>query len=388
MYADSGLAGSVTFVTCFVRSVGSWGECSAVCGGGMSFRKVRRAAIPLLNAAYRAGLYNFASSFLAGCGVIFSMHRFAAPGQPTLHPGHVLHTDLLDQVLDSVRRLDWQTISMDEAYELISSGAYTRRSGSRSARFVCFTIDDGYADNLTLALPVFRKHNVPLCVFVTTGFVARSVFFWTAPNEELLFRCEEIDIPALGESAPVVLAAKTLEQKRIAYHRLDALCHQRGESFFPVVHEMYERHGIDLRATFDRLALTRSQLNQLASDPLVTIGCHTLSHPRLSRLSENNAYNEIAEARRMLEGWLGKEVRHLAYPFGRSDACGTREFAMAERAGFKTAVTTRPGNIFPGHKDHLHCLPRRTIPVNEFKLRNSLFGVETLLTGEPRFQTS
>ena len=52
-------------------------------------------------------------------------------------------------------------MSMDDAYELISSGAYTRKLGSRSARFACFTIDDGYADNLTLALRYFAGTMYP-----------------------------------------------------------------------------------------------------------------------------------------------------------------------------------------------------------------------------------
>ena len=36
-------------------------------------------------------------------------------------------------------------------------------------RFASFTTDDGYADNLTVALPLFRKYRAPLCVYIPTG---------------------------------------------------------------------------------------------------------------------------------------------------------------------------------------------------------------------------
>jgi len=45
-------------------------------------------------------------------------------------------------------------------------------------------------------------------------------------------------------------------------------------------------------------------------------------------------------------------------------AAGTREFALAHAAGFKTAVTTRPGMIFPESAGHLTALPRVSLNGN------------------------
>lgn len=353
----------------------------------MSSLRFRSAGIPVLNLAYHSGIYRLVSRFWGGCGVIFSLHRFAEPGKSILHPGHVLHTDILDEVLETVQQLGWEIISIDQVYERLSSGAYTGKKGTRLRSFACFTIDDGYEDNLSLALPVFRKHKAPFCVYIATCFLERSVFLWTAPNEELVVKSKRIDLPAIGDVGPRTLYTETFEQKVAAYHVLDGLCHSFGDTFSHVIRQIYERHGIDPRHHLDRLALTLDQARQLASDPLVTIGSHTVTHPRLSRLSEEAVYGEMEESRRKLEGWLNVEVRHFAYPFGRSDACGPREFALAKRAGFRTALTTRPGNIFPEHGDHLHCLPRRSIPFRKFRLRNVLFGMETILKNEPRFQT-
>ncbi len=55
---------------------------------------------------------------------------------------------------------------------------------------------------------------------------------------------------------------------------------------------------------------------------------------------------------------------HLAYPYGDKIAAGPREFALARSIGFKTAVTTRPGMIFPESADHLTALQRVSLNGN------------------------
>jgi peptidoglycan/xylan/chitin deacetylase (PgdA/CDA1 family) len=350
--------------------------------------RVRKIAIPILNIAHYSGLYRIVGSVYGGLGVIFSMHRIAEPGRPTLYPGHVIHADVLDDILGAVRRLGWEIVSIDEVHRRLSLGAILSREGSYGLRrFACFTSDDGYADNLTLALPVFRKHNAQFCVYITTGQIERSIIYWPGANEELIFKTDRIDLPPIGDSGPRRLWARNFEEKLTAYRTLNELCHGLGDAFYPVLDEVYRQHGVDSQRSLDRAALTLAQARELASDPLVTIGCHCVTHQRLSLMTEAEARLEMEHGRQTLETWFDVEVRHLAYPYGRSDACGTREFALAKQAGFKTAVTTRQGNIFPGHRNYLECLPRRTIPLSSFKLRSVLFGVETILHNEPRFQT-
>jgi peptidoglycan/xylan/chitin deacetylase (PgdA/CDA1 family) len=76
---------------------------------------------------------------------------------------------------------------------------------------------------------------------------------------------------------------------------------------------------------------------------------------------------------------LGTRPAHFCYPVGSPDAAGPREFVLAAEAGFKTAVTTRPGMLHRDHAEHLTALPR--ISVNgEFQRRRYL---DVLLSGAP-----
>jgi peptidoglycan/xylan/chitin deacetylase (PgdA/CDA1 family) len=346
-------------------------------------------ATSALNLAYKLGAFRALGIVYAGCGLIFSMHRVVEPGQFALHPVHKLRSDILHDILTEVRNLGWEIVSIQQVRERLmleqSSNQATHR---RHYRFACFTLDDGYADNLTVALPIFRKHAAPICVYIATGIVERSIFYWWGANEELVLRNDRIELPSFGDSPATVLWARTWEEKQATYYALDELCHRGGESFIPIVRELYQQYRVDPERCLNCDALTISQVRELAADPLVTIGSHGVTHRRLLSMTDDEVRFELEEGRRRLEDWSELEVRHLAYPFGRSDACGAREFEAARQAGFDTAVTTRQGNIFPAHCDYLRCLPRRSIPVSRFGLRNALFGIETIIRNDSRIQIS
>ena len=106
------------------------------------------------------------------------------------------------------------------------------------------------------------------------------------------------------------------------------------------------------------------ELKPFADDPLVSIGAHSITHSNLARQSAEIASQEMSVSRARIESVLQRPVLHLAYPYGDRVAAGPREFALARAAGFKTAVTTRPGMIFPENADHLTALPRVSLNGN------------------------
>jgi peptidoglycan/xylan/chitin deacetylase (PgdA/CDA1 family) len=80
---------------------------------------------------------------------------------------------------------------------------------------------------------------------------------------------------------------------------------------------------------------------------------HSVSHPRLARVDDEQARDELVRGRAVLEEGLGHAVRHLAYPFG-SHSPRTRE--LAREAGYLTACTTHEALASRG--DDLLALPR------------------------------
>lgn len=72
----------------------------------------------------------------------------------------------------------------------------------------------------------------------------------------------------------------------------------------------------------------------------VSFGSHTVTHPRLNELGDDEALREMVESRDSIQQQLGVPVDTFAYPFG---LFGERTPALAREAGFALACSTRPG---------------------------------------------
>jgi peptidoglycan/xylan/chitin deacetylase (PgdA/CDA1 family) len=71
-----------------------------------------------------------------------------------------------------------------------------------------------------------------------------------------------------------------------------------------------------------------------AADSGVEIGAHSVSHPRLSRLSPEAAEREIVDSQARLEDVIGRPVRCFAYPFGDAPPSATAVVERHFAAGF------------------------------------------------------
>ena len=320
----------------------------------------------LLRTLYHTGVSRLLQSRRSGIGVIFLLHRVVPKGSPILAPDLVITDDFLDGMLHSVRRHGWDIVSLGEVRQRLSEG-------SQQKNFACFTFDDGYLDNLTVALPIFRRYQAPMCVYVTSGFMDRSHLIWWPVVERMIIDRDRIEIMVDGQAR--VQLNETLEQKKNAYVQFLPLLFAPSET---ALMQLFERNGIDPVATMNPLLLDWQQLRQLAADPLVEIGCHTVSHRALSSLCKCEVTHEMADSRETLEKKLSMKVRHLAYPQGTKAECGMREFELARDLGFETAVTARSGNIFPAHRDHLTALPRLNVCGEDsspsYRVLEGLFG--------------
>ena len=116
---------------------------------------------------------------------------------------------------------------------------------------------------------------------------------------------------------------------------------------------------------------------RLARHPLVTIGAHTMTHPMLAKHDDDRVRAELAGGKAALERRFGRPVSHLAYPVGDPTSASRREFRLAAEAGYVSAVTTRPGLIFPAHANRLTSLPRVSLNGNHQTIRD----VDVLLSG-------
>lgn len=86
--------------------------------------------------------------------------------------------------------------------------------------------------------------------------------------------------------------------------------------------------------------MTWANLRELAERG-VEVGSHTVTHPHLARISDDDLDRELRESRTRIEDELGQPARLLAYPYGEHDG---RVQAAARRAGYAAAFAQWPGS--------------------------------------------
>jgi peptidoglycan/xylan/chitin deacetylase (PgdA/CDA1 family) len=294
--------------------------------------------------AHVSGLSRALALRYRGRGIILALHSIES--DDAFHPDHTLRCPLgkLEWILRRLRQQHLDFVTIDEAVERLSEPA--------ADPFVAFTFDDGFADNLTKALPVMERFSAPFTIYVSTGMITRNIDAWWFGVAALVRLRDRIELPGLG-----IFHCSDRAGKQRAYSAIETAIH-RNFDVLPAVREAIAEAGIDIRALVEQEALTEEQLRILAQHPLVTIGGHTTTHLNLARASAAEVRMEMADNRRFLQDITGQPVAHNAYPFGHAGACGPREAEISRSVGFRAAVTTRAGMVFSEHRNHLHALPR------------------------------
>jgi peptidoglycan/xylan/chitin deacetylase (PgdA/CDA1 family) len=306
-----------------------------------------------LEALYLTGAHVWLRPIFSGLGAIFTLHHVRPPRDAAFQPNSHLEVtpEFLREMLRHLRAHDIEIISLDTLHQRLIEQNFSRR-------FACFTFDDGYRNNRDFALPVLRQFDAPFTMFVTSDFAEGCGRLWWVALEMVIAKATTIEVEIGGVATR--LDAVGTAAKLAAFHRLhDWLRQLPGDhDVRREISALCARHDVDEAAICRDLCMPWSELQRLTAEPLISFGAHTITHCNLARQSEEAARFELADSRARIETMLQRPVLHMAYPYGDRAAAGPREFVLAAAAGFKTAVTTRPGMIFPESAEHLTALPR------------------------------
>lgn len=336
---------------------------------------LRKAVISAgLETLYFSGAHRLAGQFLAGYGAILTLHRVRPPVAGAFQPnrGLEISPDFLEDVIVSVRAAGIDLVSLDEVQRRLSERDCSRR-------FVALTFDDGYRDNREFAWPILKRHEVPFTLFVPSAFADGSGELWWTALERAIAKHPSIEVGIDGVERTFDCGSP--EAKQATFDTIYAFIRSRPtwDEAMTVVREIAFGYGVDMAKQCREMCMGWDDVAEMAADPLVTIGAHTVTHPILSKLTDEAVASEMIGGARRIEEKLGLRPAHFSYPVGSPDAAGRREFDIAAAVGFRTAVTTRPGVLYSAHASHLHALPRLSVN-GDFQRRRYL---DVLLSGAP-----
>ncbi len=253
------------------------------------------------------------------------------------------------QVIDTnefIRRLRliqkfYHFVSFNEAFnEAIS---YTVKQSTN--RYAVMTFDDNYADFIQVAQPILEQLGIPALFFITTSALDQKELLWY----------DKVYSAVIGTNLPKVkieglegveFSFNSLKHKRLSAVEICGLLWDKGVSERNgIIQELIERIGPGPLHP-KTLYLSRSTLTDLSKKNGIIIGSHTVTHPNLIQLSDEEVEYELAESKAILESLVGYPVRHLSYPNGMANK---RIWTITKQCGYESACMTKDGSPSNGY---------------------------------------
>lgn len=261
--------------------------------------------------------------------LVFIFHRVLPKPDPLLP--YEPDVDQFDWMMRLIAR-NFSVLRLEEAIVRLAAGTLP-------AAAACITFDDGYRNNVELAVPVLQRHGLVATFFIATGFLGGGRM-WNDDIIEAVRRLGAEDAAwesfGLG-SHKLTTPADRLQCLADVLPRLKYFPHQDRAQ---VARTIARQAGVAEQ--------TEVMMDQHGVASLIAagmeVGAHTHTHPILSQIGADEVRAEIVHGRKELETMTGCPVRLLAYPNGNTRRdLGQRDADIVRELGFICAVTTDAG---------------------------------------------
>ena len=293
--------------------------------------------------------------------IVLCYHRIFEPESDP----HLLSVspDYFRQQLQVIKRIA-HPLSLDQLGEAVGRRNLPRRG-------VIITFDDGYLDNLENALPILREVGLPATIYIATGYVETDREFWWDDLERLtlgptnlprILRLQvnnrirewDLDDELANDRQWNVLATGKKNARQRLFCDLHAALRPLVEPLQQEVLDQLRRlNGTVREARPFYRCMTRSELETLAADSLITLGAHTVTHCDLDYRNREEQQAEIAGSKQELTKLIGRSVEHFSYPYG---SFNDESVALCQQNNFRSAVTCIEEPV--NQKSHPYRLPR------------------------------
>jgi peptidoglycan/xylan/chitin deacetylase (PgdA/CDA1 family) len=222
-------------------------------------------------------------------------------------------------------------------------------------RALIVTFDDGYRDNYTNAYPILKAFNIPATIFLVTGHIGQAKLFWWDAVAYCVkhTRLATKDFPEIS-AQPLQLQNRKEDAIQQILNWIKLVPDEVSRAF---VAQLPEELEVEMPQKVSAgMHLSWDEVKEMAANK-IEFGSHTVTHPVLANVCEEQLERELSESKKTIEQKLNKEVLSLAYPVGRKTKFNKLAQTIAANQGFRYAVSYEEGIVFQEACDR-YAMPR------------------------------
>jgi peptidoglycan/xylan/chitin deacetylase (PgdA/CDA1 family) len=272
-----------------------------------------------------------------GASAAILMYHSVMP-EPAAHAdslGGIIHSESEFRAQMELLARDYHPVSLDEVVD----GLNGRKD--LPSRSVVVTFDDGYTDNSEVAMPILNQLGIPATFYVTVDCVEQRKLPWPS---RLRFAFRKTKLLAWTDSRGKSWHLGDSDSRERAYlASCDDCCQLSGRVQGDFVRRIEEQLQASAPEDLGSLMMSYDQVRSLARDGHI-VGSHTMTHPNMAYIPEQDARAELAESKQHLERELNAPIKHFSYPCpAMTPHWNEKTVAHSRSVGYDSAVTTNSG---------------------------------------------
>ena len=253
---------------------------------------------------------------------------------PPLDDFCFLHVDRFEAQMRWLRKLNIDLLPLKLAVPALMEGKLRRRA-------VAITFDDGFRNNLAVAMPVLQKYGIPATIYLATGFVGSPSTTWSARITRALVKTSASSVEFRGKTLSIISA----QDRRGANCELQRLVKKfaggdPNAAAAEIERQLEVSEDPDVSGDPHFSMIRREDLPRALASNLIDFGAHSVSHPILSALDDDRHAFEINQSIDDVEALTGERCYSFAFPNGQPSDFDKRTLSILRKRGVPYALTT------------------------------------------------
>jgi peptidoglycan/xylan/chitin deacetylase (PgdA/CDA1 family) len=286
---------------------------------------------------------------------IFMMHRPLSKESNY----HGLDPELLDQCLTYAKQQGFNFSSIDQVFNDALNGVVPDRPT------LCFTLDDGFDDQLNELVPILLKHDAKPTLYVLVDFVDNVDWPWDYKLVYLITHTKVTELKFTHNGNPFALDLSSPQAKICSRRTLVKYAkYMSREDLAELMVQLIELSGIQppIKAPQFYKPASWDSLREYEKQGL-TVGSHACSHRVFSSLSLDVISREVAHAQARLNTELVSPSKIFCYPSGTGKDYSDIHAPLLKELGYPAAVSAIAGNTdFQSIKKDPYNIKRHSFP--------------------------